>query len=91
MHILVQFSDAGLFNSSDSDELATVDMGASAERYAGLVCRALDLAYPGATFRVEHCINDCVTVDGDTDHPEADWVDDIVGRIYHGWSWVVKL
>ena len=86
LHIMVEFSDASLFDSSEG--LEYVDQAASARQYGEMVSAALREKYPGAEVRTSCDINDQVTINGDTDHSEIPWIRQAIGDIYEGWEWV---
>jgi len=90
VHILVQFSDASLFDGSDVGELAQIDTQASAQNFAGALADTLANVYgDGVAVVVLKGINDHVSIDGDTGHPEVGWVQQIAEELWTDWDWIV--
>jgi len=90
VHILVQFSDAGLFDGSNVDELARIDSAASAQGFADALADTLATVYgDGVAVVVRHATEDRVSIDGDTGHPEVVWVQQIAEEMWADWDWIV--
>ena len=89
MHILVEYSESSLYDSSEADALAQIDTARSAQRYGDLVYVALRARYRAATIKIVLGINDRVTINGEARHMEEPYVSQIVGDVYHGWKWAL--
>ena len=85
MRIKVEFSEDSTMGYTDTDK---IDVSASLIRFAEALTNSLHVAYPKAEIEVAQSINDRVQVDGRTDHDEAPWVSEIVGKVWNGDGWL---
>jgi hypothetical protein len=86
MHIVVKFSEAGLFGG---DDLSATDIGASAKKFTAMVRDAIQAEYPEADIDVSYDIDDSNVVDGDPSSHESEDVGYIVSQVWLGFGWVV--
>jgi hypothetical protein len=88
MRIKVEFSQDGLFGAAIPEDEG-IDAQASAARYGEALTNHLYAEYPNVEIEVVQSINDRVQVDGQTDHQQTPWVEDIVGKVWDGNDWMV--
>ena len=88
MRINVEFSDSGLWGSTDPDAEG-YDAKASADKFAELVTVQLEQEYPGAEISVENTINDRHMVDDQEDCDEAEDLGEIINQVWESWNWMV--
>lgn len=84
-NILVEFSSDSLWGNTDPDEY---DASQSEANFAAAVVNHLYNRYPDAEIEVKHGSNDCILVDGMTDHEETPWIEQIVEQVYNGDDWL---
>lgn len=89
MNIKVEFSISSLFGKADPVK-AGYDEAASANEFSNQVYAKLAELYPTDSVSVVASGNDRVTVNGLTDHEEADWINQVIGEIWEAWNWLVK-
>ena len=89
MHILVEYSESSLFDSSDAAALAQIDMPTSAKRYGDLIYVALRARYPIAAIEIVFGINDRIFINGLSDHELEPYVSQVVSNVYQDWKWVL--
>jgi len=87
MRIEVQYSTDSLFGVTDPDEY---DERASIAQFGEALTNHLYEAYPEAEITVSHGIGDSVKVDGQQDHEETPWVEDVIARVWNGDDWLVR-
>lgn len=86
MKITVEFSEAALFGSTDTDDY---DVEGSIAQFAESLENHIYDAYPKAEIKITKGINDRVRIDGSDDHEEAPWVNQIIDRVFNGDDWAV--
>jgi len=89
MYIRVDFSDAGLWGSTDPDE-GGYDAKESANEFAEMLTEALENEFPEAEVEVKHGILDRHMVDGFTDTDDALWVGEVINRVWSPFNWMVE-
>jgi len=90
MDIRIEYSWGSLYDSCGPEELAAIDAEASYIAYGNLVHEQLRYNYPGVDIVVERGNNDVCCVNGETDHPERPWVDQIMADAYESQCWVIE-
>jgi len=88
--IRVEFSDDGLYGSTDPDE-ERIDTVASAQQFQAQLTQALAAEYPNSRISIAHTQNDRSEVDGYTDHDEGPWIDQIIHNVWSAWDWIVQI
>jgi len=86
MHIKIEWSSSSLWGSTDPEEY---DWEQSEENYEQAVLNHLHDEYPDAEIEIVHGISDRVQVDGQEDHDEVPWIDQVLERVYNGDDWLV--
>lgn len=87
-HIRIEYSEASLFNGWAAADLETVDVPASVLAYGASLENYVYDAYPTAAIEIVLGIMDRVAINGDTDHPETPFVEDLVSKVYESDSWL---
>jgi hypothetical protein len=87
MHIKVEYSEDGLFGAESREPY---DIRASFDEFERMLGDALRRGYPEAEIEITNTLNDRVTVDGDRDHAEIDYIGEVVGETWETWAWLVE-
>jgi hypothetical protein len=86
MMIKIKWSASALWGSTDCEDY---DWRQSETNYQDAIANHLHDAYPDAEIEIEQGVNDSVEVDGQTDHDEVPWVNQVLERVYNGDDWLV--
>ena len=90
MHIKVQFSEDSLFHRMSEDDISGYDVPASKDRFAEHMVNHIYDRYPDAEIQVVESVTESVVVDGDTDHDEVPWIEQLVERVFNDADWEVS-
>ncbi len=85
MNIKVEFSTDGLFGNADTDE---IDVPTSISQFTDALVNHLYAEYPKAEIEVKQGISDFQEVDGQRDHEEVPWVEQIIEKVWTGDDWL---
>ena len=96
MHIVVEFTEGSLFDSSGSEALIYVDMPTSCGQYAKALRATIQASYPNATIDVwQRDATDRITINGDTREVAEgafETIDQLAAnlRVWQSWSWLCE-
>ena len=86
MKIKIEFSEDGLWGHTDPTEY---NQQQSEANFRESLENHLYNAYPTANTEVVKSNFDRVQVNGQTDHAEAPWINQLIDRVYNGDDWLV--
>jgi len=85
-HIKIEFSDDGIFGSYTEDD---VDRPASVASFIENLENAFEVEYPGAEIEIVYGINDRHRADGRADTVEAEYVGNLINKVWESYDWLV--
>ena len=88
MYIKIEYSLASLFGSIDP-EAEKINAQESAHQFTAQLNAALQNQYPGARIEIGQGITDRLSVNGQTDHDECPWIEDVIGQTWSTWDWII--
>ncbi|MHC4648973.1 MAG: hypothetical protein ACYTBJ_26260 [Planctomycetota bacterium] len=86
-HIKIEHSESALWGATDPVEDG-YDESESLKTFEAILDGYLTEAYPGAEIEIVKSINDRIFVDGDYDHKEIPWINQIVEKAWNA-DWLV--
>jgi putative lipase involved disintegration of autophagic bodies len=84
--IYVEFSEGSLSQCWDG-----YNMEASCERYKNMLVDHIYDEYPDANITIKRGSQEIVTVDGESDHPVAGLINDMMDRVWQQSDWEVEV
>lgn len=85
MKIKIEYSEDAVLGY-DAQVIAELDIEQSLDNFEEMLWGYVEDRYQEAEIEIVRGINDRVTVDGDTDHPEVTWIEDQI-ELTHSGQW----